>query len=154
MDRQVDYGAIASTAYEGLSDVGEFVASSSLEDTLVELVKLRASQLNNCAYCVDLHTRKAQEHGADARRVAAIGAWRESPFFDDRERAALALTETLTKMACDPVDDAVVEAAWEYFEEDELVALVMTVVQINSWNRLWVTFRTPEIPPLGAEDGD
>lgn len=148
MDRQVDYSEIAPDAYEGLAQIGKFVDSTPFDEYLVEFVKLRASQLNNCAYCVDAHTTRATELGEDERRVAAVGAWRESPFFTDRERAALALTEALTRMACEPVDDAVVEAAWDYFSEEELVALVMTIVQINGWNRLWVTFRTPEIPEL------
>lgn len=148
MDREIDYTEIAPDATGGLGAIGDFVESSAIEDYLVEFVKLRASQLNNCAYCVDLHTRKATDLGEDERRVAAVGAWRESPFFSDRERAALALTEALTRMACDPVDEAVLEAAWEQFDEEELVALVMTIVQINGWNRLWVTFRIPEIPEL------
>ncbi|MFB6184085.1 MAG: carboxymuconolactone decarboxylase family protein [Haloarculaceae archaeon] len=148
MGRQVDYMELAPEAADGIGAIGDFVASSDLEDYLVAFVKLRASQLNNCAYCVDLHTREALDLGEDERRIASVGAWRESPFFGDRERAALALTEELTEMACSPVSDDVVETAFEHFEEETLVALVMTIVQINAWNRLWVTLRTPEIPDL------
>lgn len=148
MTRQVDYQEIAPDASEGIGNIGDFVNSSDLDAYLVEFVKLRASQLNNCAYCVDLHTRKAKELGEDDRRIASVSAWRESPFFSDRERAALALTEALTQMGCEPVPEGIFEEAWTQFEEETLVALVMTIVQINSWNRLWVTFNKPDIPDL------
>lgn len=148
MDRQVAYNEIAPEASTAIKQLESVVERSDLDDALVEFVNLRVSQLNDCAYCVDRHTREARELGVGERRLAAVGTWRESPFFTDRERAALALTEALTRMACQPVPDAVYQEAGEQFTETEVVALVVAIIAMNSWNRLWVSFRTPEIPDL------
>lgn len=148
MDRQVEYTEIAPEASTAIKQMEAVAKRSELEDILVELVYIRVSQLNGCAYCVDRHTREARELGIDERRLAAISAWRESPFFTDRERIALTLTEALTRMACQPVPDAAYQKAHEQFTETELVALVLAIVAMNSWNRLWGSFQTPEIPDL------
>jgi AhpD family alkylhydroperoxidase len=108
-----------------------------------ELLHLRASQINGCSVCVDMHAKAARQMGESEERVFAIGAWRETPFFDDAERAALELTEALTRFAdkADPVPDAIWDAAAEHFDETQLGALVLDIAQINVWNRLNVATR-------------
>ena len=106
---------------------------------LAELVRIRASQLNGCAYCIDMHTRDALAGGDSPQRLFATGAWRESPLFSDRERAALALTEAVTLIADGRGLDEAYEQATDHFAVDELAALLYTIVTINGWNRLAVT---------------
>ena len=108
-----------------------------------ELVHLRASQINGCSVCVDMHAKALRRAGESEERVFAVSAWREAPFFSDAERAALALTEALTRLADkeEPVPDAVWEAAAEHFEEPQLAGLVLDIAQINVWNRLNVASR-------------
>jgi AhpD family alkylhydroperoxidase len=113
----------------------------SLEAPLLELVRTRASQLNGCAYCVDLHTKDAREGGETERRLYALAVWRETPFFTERERAALALTESATRLTHGPVSDDVFEAAAAQFTEVELAELLWTITVINAWNRLGATAR-------------
>jgi len=108
-----------------------------------ELVHLRASQINGCSVCVDMHARAARASGESEERVFAVGAWRETPYFSEAERAALALTETLTRIAdcADPVPDAVWDAAAEHFDEAQLGALVLDIATVNLWNRLNIATR-------------
>ena len=113
-------------------------ASAVFEPRLRELVRIRASQINGCAFCVDMHSVDAQAAGEDDRRIFALAAWRESPFFDERERAALALTEAMTLLAERGVPDDVYEAAAEHFGEDELGNLMGVIIAINAWNRVGV----------------
>jgi AhpD family alkylhydroperoxidase len=120
--------------------------ASKLEPALFELVKIRASQLNGCAYCIDMHTKDARRAGETEQRIYALNAWRETPFFSDRERAALEWTETLTRLADSRVSDALFERVRRQFDEAELVALTFAVIVINGWNRLSISFR----PPVGA----
>jgi AhpD family alkylhydroperoxidase len=114
---------------------------------LRELVRVRASQLNGCAYCVDMHTRDAREVGESEQRIAAVAVWRESPFFTARERAAFAFTEEVTLVAQTHVPDAAYEAVAEHFSPDEVAALLALIVTINAWNALAVSSRawTPEL---------
>jgi AhpD family alkylhydroperoxidase len=119
------------------------VESSGLEKTLLELVKMRASQMNGCAYCIDMHTKDARLLGETEQRIYALNAWRETPFFNDRERAALEWTETVTRVGDTHVPDEVHDRVREHFSEAELVALTFAVVAINGWNRLAVSFRFP-----------
>ena len=120
--------------------------ASKLEPALFELVKIRASQLNGCAYCIDMHTKDARRAGETEQRIYALSAWRETPFFTDRERAALEWTETLTKLTESDVSDELFERVHGHFDDGELVALTFAVIVINSWNRLSVSFR----PPVGT----
>jgi AhpD family alkylhydroperoxidase len=113
----------------------------SLPPALLELVRLRASQLNGCAYCVDLHSGDARKGGESERRLYALPAWREMPFFTARERAALALTEAATRLTDGPVSDAVYDEAAAHFSEVELAELLWTITVINAWNRLGATAR-------------
>ena len=117
--------------------------AAGLEPSLRELVKLRASQMNGCAYCIDMHTKDARLAGETEQRLYALTAWRETPFFSDRERAALAWTEAVTRVGETHVPDEIFEQVREHFAESELVALTFAVVVINAWNRLAVSFRVP-----------
>jgi AhpD family alkylhydroperoxidase len=117
--------------------------NTSLEPALRELIKVRASQLNGCAYCLDMHTKDARAHGETEQRLYALNAWRETPFFTDRERAALEWTEHLTLVAGKGIPDELFERVRERFSEEETVHLTLAVVQINSWNRLVMTARVP-----------
>lgn len=119
------------------------VRKSGLEASLLELVKIRASQINACAYCIDMHTKDARAAGETEQRIYALSAWRETPFFTERERAALAWTESVTLLSETHVPDEVYEAVRAVFEEEELVALTFAVIVINGWNRLAVPFRSP-----------
>ena len=114
-----------------------------LDRRLFYLVEIRASQLNGCAYCIDMHTKDARHAGETEQRIYALSAWRETPFFTDRERAALEWTESVTLLGETHVPDEVYERVAEHFDEPELVALTFAVVVINAWNRLAVSFRAP-----------
>jgi AhpD family alkylhydroperoxidase len=128
----------ASRALAALDDAGR---KTSIEPGLVELVRLRASQMNSCAYCVDLHGRDSLAAGETERRVLALPVWRDAPFFTARQRAALELTEAMTRLADHPVPDDVVARAAAQFSERELAELMWTVTVINAWNRLGATAR-------------
>ena len=121
-------------------------AVKAIEHTLFELVKIRASQINGCAYCIDMHTKDARRAGETEQRIYALNAWRETPFFTDRERAALEWTEQVTRVADTHVPDEVYQRSTAQFDEAELVALTFAVIVINSWNRLAISFR----PPVGT----
>ena len=116
---------------------------TKLERPLFELVKIRASQINGCAYCLDMHTKEARLAGETEQRIYALNAWRETPFFSDRERAALEWTEAVTRVADTHVPDEIYERVKTQFDEAEVVALTFAIVVINSWNRLAVSFRVP-----------
>jgi AhpD family alkylhydroperoxidase len=117
------------------------IAKSSIEKPLVELVRLRASQINGCAFCLDMHSRTLRELGESQQRLDTLAAWREVSFFDERERAALALTEAATKFGDHGVPDDVYDAAAEVFEEVELANIILAIGLINFWNRIGVTCR-------------
>lgn len=116
------------------------VATSGLEPTLLELLRLRASQMNRCAYCIDMHTKDARGGGESDQRLHAVTAWRETPFFSDRERAALALAEAVTE---GEVPDELLDEAARHFTPEEVAKVVYAVVAINSWNRLNIVARLP-----------
>jgi AhpD family alkylhydroperoxidase len=141
-------------AYQAILGLELYVRRSGLDPSLVHLMKLRASYMNGCAYCVDMHTIDARTHGESEQRLYAVPVWRETPFFTPRERAALAFTEAVTALGHDGVPDAVYDEARAEFGDAELVALTMAVIAINSWNRLSVTFRTePGTYRAGANAG-
>ena len=117
--------------------------SAPLEPRLVELVKIRASQLNGCAYCLDMHTKDARAIGEDEQRLHLLAAWREAPCFSERERAALAWTESVTLLPQTGVPDDVFAQVRASFNEEEVVGLTLEIVAINGWNRLAVSMRTP-----------
>ena len=116
---------------------------SGLDAALRELVKARASQVNGCAYCIDMHTKDARAQGETEQRLYGLSAWRETPFYTDRERAALEWTEQLTLIANRDVPDELYARVREQFSEEEMASLTLAVVQINGWNRLAISFRAP-----------
>ena len=118
------------------------VEGSGLEKSLIELVKTRASQINGCAFCIHMHTRDARAHGETEERLYLLDAWRESPLYSERERAALAWTEAVTLVSQTHVPDAVFEDVRQHFSEEELVKLTMVATAINAWNRIAISFRS------------
>jgi AhpD family alkylhydroperoxidase len=130
--------------YDGLSRLSKVVGDSGLEARLLDLVKTRASQLNGCAYCIDMHSKDALAGGESDQRLFGLSAWRETPFFTDRERAALGLTEAVTLVAETHVPQAVIDEASAQFSPEELTRLVYAIIEINAWNRLAITVGAPE----------
>jgi AhpD family alkylhydroperoxidase len=121
----------------------EYVNGCGLEPNLLDLVRTRASQLNGCAFCLDMHSKDLRARGESEQRIYLLDAWREAPFYTDRERAALAWTEAVTLLPGHEVSDAVYDEALQHFSEEELANLTLAIVAINGWNRLNVAFRTP-----------
>ena len=142
MKVRLNYSKDAPEAIEGMLMMEKYVHDSGLERSLYELVKTRASQINGCAYCLDMHTKDARKAGETEQRLYALSAWKETSFYTDRERAALAWTEALTLISENEVSDELYEATCKYFNEKELVTLTMAVIAINGWNRLAISFRT------------
>jgi AhpD family alkylhydroperoxidase len=142
MEPRIDYQKMATSgAAKAMYGLGHVTRTSGLEPTLLELVKMRASQINGCAFCLDMHSKDARAAGETEQRLYALNAWRETPFYSDRERAALEWTEALTLVAQDHVPDVVYERVRQHFNEDELLNLSLAVVEINGWNRLAISFR-------------
>ena len=137
----MDYVEHAADAANALVGVSRAVRESGVEEELLHLVSLRASQINGCSYCVDLHYRDALDVGVPPRTVNAVAAWREAPFFTSRQRSALAWTETLTRVERDGAPDAVYEEVAAHFDDGELANLTFAVAAINAWNRVAVGFR-------------
>ena len=142
MPARLDYNVVAPEGVRAMRGLDQYVRKSGLESGLIELVKLRASLINGCAYCVDLHAREARAKGETERRLFAVPVWRETPFFTPRERAALAWTEGVTNIGHDGVNDALYDEARAHFNEKELVDLTVAIIAINAWNRLAVPFRS------------
>ncbi|HEU0243711.1 MAG TPA: carboxymuconolactone decarboxylase family protein [Candidatus Limnocylindrales bacterium] len=140
---RLDYRTVLPEASRALRGLEEVVGSSTLEPRLLELVRQRASQINGCAYCLDMHTKDARAIGEDEQRLHLVAVWREAPFFAPRERAALAWTEALTLLPETGAPDDVYAAVARAFDPAEQVALTLAIVAINGWNRLAVGFRRP-----------
>ena len=145
MEPRLDLYKASPEAIKALMALETQVAKLGLEPGLLELVKLRASQINGCAFCVDMHARDAKKLGEDDRRLHTVAAWRETPFFTPRERAALAWTEAVTLIADTHAPDADHAALAEHFSPAEQVNLTLAISVINSWNRLAIAFR--KMPP-------
>jgi AhpD family alkylhydroperoxidase len=129
-------------ALQAMYGIESYLRKSGLEPGLAHLIKTRASQINGCAFCIDMHTKDARAEGETEQRLYALNAWRETPFYTDRERAALEWTEALTLISENHVPDALYDRIRQHFSEEELVMLTMAVVQINGWNRLVITARS------------
>lgn len=142
MKPRIEYQNVAPEAMSAMLGFEKYVRRSDLDASLLELAKLRASQINGCAYCVDMHTKDARARGESEQRLYAVVVWRETPFFTDRERAALAWTEAVTQVNWQHVPEDVYELARRHFNEKELVDLTMAIIAINGWNRLAISFRT------------
>ena len=143
MQPRLNYTQAAPGAYKAMLGLEEYLHKSGLEESLLHLIKLRASQINGCAYCVDMHYREARQKGESEDRLALVAVWREAPVFTARERAALAWTEATTLIAGTGVSDALFAETRKQFRDDELVKLTMAIVAINGWNRLSVAFAIP-----------
>jgi AhpD family alkylhydroperoxidase len=140
---RLDYRKTLPAVSRAMAVLEEVVKSSTLEPELLELVKLRASQINGCAYCVDMHTKDALAIGEDQQRLNLVAVWPEAPVFTPRERAALAWTEALTLLPETGAPDDIYEAIANEFDAAEQVALTLAIIAINGWNRLAVGFRQP-----------
>lgn len=146
MQPRIDFYTASPDALKAMIALETAVSKLPLEKSLIELVKLRASQINGCAFCIDLHTTDALKAGETTRRLFAVTAWREAPFFTDRERAALLWTESLTQLSLTHVPDEDYDVVRAQFSEKEMVDLTVAISTINSWNRLAVGFRkTPQV---------
>jgi len=142
MKPRLEYGKVAPGVLDAMRGLEKYTHASGLERKLLELVKMRASQINGCAYCLDMHSKDARALGETEQRLYALSAWEETPFFDERERAALAWTEALTLISETHAPDDVYERAREHFSEKELADLTLAIVAINGWNRIAIGFRS------------
>lgn len=142
MSSRIEFTKASPGAYRTMLAMQEYVHGCGLEASLLELVKMRASQINGCAYCLDMHSKDARAAGETEQRLYVLDAWREAPFYSERERAALAWTEALTLVADGHVPDDVYNEARLHFSEKELVDLSMAIIAINGWNRLAISFRS------------
>ncbi len=143
MQQRLSYSRAAPEGVEILHKLESYIRNCGLEADLLELVKLRASQINGCAFCIDMHTKDARTHGESEQRLYGVSAWHEAPFYTEREQAALAWTEAVTLVGESHVPDDVYAGARKYFSEKELVDLTFAIIAINAWNRLAISFRTP-----------
>lgn len=142
MEPRIDYWEKAPEALKGMLNLEKTVNESELEMPLIELVKLRASQINGCAYCIDMHAKDAREAGETEQCLYALNAWEETDFYSDRERAALTWTEALTEISDRHISDGLYESVREYFSEEEMIILTLSIVAINGWNHLAIGFGT------------
>lgn len=142
MQPRIDLMKYAKEPYKHLADLEKYLTGSSLGEKLIHLVKMRASQINGCAYCLDMHSIDARAAGETEQRLYTLDAWHETPFFTDRERAALAWTEAVTNISQTHAPDSVYEDLKKYFNEKEIVDLTLAVGMINLWNRLAISMRS------------
>jgi AhpD family alkylhydroperoxidase len=141
MEPRLNFFKAAPEVMKAMIAVDQFIGRMSLEKSLVELVRLRASQINGCAYCVDVHANDARKAGESERRLTTLSVWRETPFFSERERAALEWTESLTLQAERSVPQHIWEIVHPQFTANEIVELTLVITTINAWNRFAVAFR-------------
>ena len=143
---RLDVTKVSPDLFKAMASLEKYVEASGLEQKLLDLVKIRASQINGCAYCIDMHTNDARKHGENDEWMHLLNAWDEAPIYSARERAALAWTEAVTKISDGHVPDGVYDEARHHFSEKELVDLTAAVIAINAWNRAAISFRAT--PPL------
>ena len=141
MTPRLDSGKAAPGAIRSLVAIDRYLSDSGLEKSLLHLVKLRSSQINRCAYCIDTHSKEARAAGETEQHLYGLSAWQDAPFYTDKERAALAWTESLTLISDHHVSDELYQQARAHFNETELVNLTLAVIAINAWNRIGISFR-------------
>ena len=141
MKQRIDAMKVAPDAFKAMMALESYGRASGLEQPLLELVRMRTSQINGCAYCLDMHSKDARAAGETEQRLYALNAWRETPFYTDRERAALEWTEALTLITNGHVPDEVYESVRKQFSEKALIDLTLAVVAINGWNRIAISLR-------------
>jgi AhpD family alkylhydroperoxidase len=142
MEPRINYGKVAPGVRKAMMGLETYANNCGLERSLLDLVRLRASQINGCAYCIDMHAKDLRAGGESEQRIYLLDAWRESPDYTDRERAALAWTEAVTLVTDGHVPEDVYQQVRQQFSEEELVNLTLAIVAINGWNRLSISFRT------------
>lgn len=138
MQRRLDYGKVLPEGMKAMYKLDHYSQNCGLEPSLLDLIKLRASQINGCAYCVDMHSKDARSGGETEQRLYNLSVWRETPYYTDRERAALAFIEAVTLIAEKRVPDEVYEQVQQQFSDEELVKLMLAIVTINAWNRFTI----------------
>lgn len=143
MEERINISKVDHKAIEAMIGLEKYIAQSGLDKKLYELIKTRASQINGCAHCLNMHTRDAMKIGETAQRLFLLDAWRETDLFTEKERAVLALTESMTLISVNQVTDEIYQEAAAHLTEKELAAVIMSVVAINGWNRIAITSRTP-----------
>jgi AhpD family alkylhydroperoxidase len=141
MQPRFNYARVAPGVYDAMDSLDTYLAGSALEPSLQHLVRLRASQINRCAYCIDMHWKDLRALGESEQRLYALDAWREYPVYTERERAALEWAEAVTLVAADQVPDAVLQVARQQFSDRDLADLTLAVAAINAWNRLSIAAR-------------
>ena len=139
MTKRINVYSLEPAAYKALKAVEDYTRAAQLPSSLRELIKIRASQINGCAYCIDMHTEDAIKSGETPRRIFALSAWKESPLFSEEERAVLQLTEEVTMISKHSVSDETYNAVLKFYSENQLVQILMQIVVINSWNRIAVS---------------
>ncbi|KFE72489.1 carboxymuconolactone decarboxylase family protein [Hyalangium minutum] len=142
MKQRMNIPAVAPGAYQALLGLEKYLHGCGLEEPLLHLIKLRASQLNGCAYCIDMHWKDARSLGETEQRLYGLDAWAESPYYTERERAAFLWTESVTHLSQGHVPDSVYEAVKPHFSEKELADLTLAIAAINAWNRISISSRT------------
>jgi AhpD family alkylhydroperoxidase len=139
MEVRLTHSKVNPEALQTMLKLEGFIKSSGLDEKLYEFIKIRASQINGCAYCIDMHTRDLRNMGETEQRINLLTAWREAPFYSDKERALLELTEAVTRISENGVPQAVYEKVREHFDEKEYVTLIMAINTINAWNRIAIS---------------
>jgi AhpD family alkylhydroperoxidase len=142
MEPRIDYLRVARGAYEAMLGLEKYIHQTGFEPSLLDLVRLRASQINGCAYCIDMHWKDLRSLGEEEQRLYGLDAWEESPYYSDRERAALAWTEAVTNIREGHAPDEVYQQVRKCFTEKELADLTLAIVAINGWNRLNIAAKT------------
>lgn len=141
MNQRMQMGSVNPKGYQAMVELEKYVMSTSIDKRLLELIKIRTSQLNGCAYCINMHTRDARKLGETEQRIYALSAWRETPYFTAKERAVLALTESVTLIAQSHVPDEIYDEVTRYYDTHEVAEIIMAIVTINAWNRIGVSTR-------------
>ena len=144
MTERIKLEQVEPAAYKAMLGLEQYLVQSGLDKKLLSLIKVRASQINKCAFCIDLHTKEARKAGETEQRLYALSAWQETPFFTPQERAALTLTEAVTLIAENPLSDELYNLVSGYFSDQEVVQILMAICTINAWNRIAIT--TKKIP--------
>ena len=139
MKKRIRINELEPEAYKAMFGLEKYLNSTQLDTSLRDLIKIRASQINGCAYCIELHSGEALEHGEKARRIFALSAWVESPLFDEKEKAVLKMTDEITRIGDQGLTDSTYESAQAYFSEHELAQIIIQIGVINIWNRFAIS---------------
>ena len=139
MSKRIVIQELQPKAYEAMFGLEKYLSQSKLEPTLQELIRIRVSQINGCAFCINMHTKDARKHGETEQRIYGLNAWRETPFFNEKERAVLALAEEITHISVHGVSDETYNNALQELGEEQLAQAIMAIIAINAWNRIGIS---------------